>query len=166
MTIMDQCAAGLTDPGTNLPIRKPTEFWASDFCLIERLSQVQCRYTLQHATLEGTYKGVARTHMTRVWPWKLVAAVASGVSALIRRQYTLSRTAQCPGSNVHMLYPARESKPRPEKKYPPFELKSRSRSQDWECPGCARSRPSENWLHTRDPRTCKFPDVENSLVGV
>ena len=76
-TVMHQCAAGLTDHESQKPIKKPTEFWASGFCLIEWLSQMQYRCTLQHATLEGAYKGVARTHMARVWPWKLAAAVAS-----------------------------------------------------------------------------------------
>merc|ERR1712051_882670 len=77
-TIVHQCAAGLVDQENQRPVRKPTEFWASDFCLIEQLSKMKCSCKVPHSSLEGTYRGVAKTYAARVWPWRLAAAVANG----------------------------------------------------------------------------------------
>ena len=140
------------------PIRKPTEFWASYFCLIERLSKMGCKCKVPHSTLEGTYRGVAKTHAARVWPWRLAAAVASGVSALIRRQYRLSCRTQGPGRRRHELYPSRDT-PHEPKDYPPFEEKSRSTPSHWECPACAQSLPSTSPMHTRHEQQCRYPHI-------
>ena len=150
---MHQCAAGLRDYETYRPIKKPTEFWASDYCLISKLATMQCRCTKRHATLEGTFRGVARTHMARVWPWQLASAVASGVSALIQRQYRQSRRASRPETSYHVVYPVNSGE------LPPYEMKRRSVPSDWECPGCRRSHPGDSLSHTRKQGQCKWVHV-------
>ena len=128
-TIMHQCAAGLTDPENQRPIKKPTEFWASDYCLIEQLASMQCACKVPHSTLEGTYKGIAKTHAARTWPWRLAATIANGISALIRQKYKNSCKTIRPGSMYHS-YPVTNVKIEPGS-CPPFEQKSRSRATDW-----------------------------------
>ena len=86
--IIDQCSAGLVDQKTQRPIKKPTEFWASDEVLLHHLKSMKCRCTTAHSVLEGTEGGIPRTHQARVWPWALASGIAAGVSALIRRQYS------------------------------------------------------------------------------
>ena len=119
-TVMHQCAAGLRDQESQLLIKKPTEFWASDYCLIEGLSRMQCRCTEPHAKLEGTYRGVAKTHLARVWPWKLASTIANGVSALIQQYHKATRRASRPGKLGYKLYPIMEES-ETKGTFPPFE---------------------------------------------
>merc|ERR1712051_726130 len=144
-TIMHQCAAGLVDPENRQPIKKPTEFWASDFCLIQQLSGMQCSCRVPHSTLEGRYKGMAKTHMARVWPWRLAAAIANGVSALIRRQYRNSCKTSGPGSGRYQQYASLDTT----MDCPPYSQKQRKVPTDWECPGCRQSKPAGSNMHTR-----------------
>ena len=91
--------------------------------------------------------------MARVWPWQLASAVASGVSALIQRQYRQSRRASRPETSYHVVYPVNNSE------LPPYERKRRSVPSDWECPGCRRSHPGDSLSHTRKQGQCKWVHV-------
>ena len=132
---MHQCAAGLVDKETGLPILKPTEFWASDFCLIESLSKMRCRCKGPHATLEGTYQGMPKTHAARVWPWKLAAAFANGVSELINRKYKRSYKKTSFTTRHDEIYPNDEVA----EEEAPVVTPARSNYKEWKCEGCRNS---------------------------
>ena len=130
---------------------------------------MQCRCTKPHARLEGTYQGVARTHLARVWPWKLASTIANGVAALTRRHHKATRRARSLRKPDWRLYPIKEE-PKEEQEtqirtYPPYEQKSRSRPYDWACKACQLTHPATSGSHTRDTYECKWPLVEPIIWG-
>ncbi len=62
---IDQCMAGLIGPKSGLPVRKPTEFWASDELLVRHLRPLQCDGSHKHAYFTASMlmclKNVRRT---------------------------------------------------------------------------------------------------------
>ena len=55
--LVHQCMAGLIGPRSGLPIKKPTEFVASDEALIKHLHGLICNGRHQHAQLDARERG-------------------------------------------------------------------------------------------------------------
>jgi len=83
--IFDQCMAGQIGRKTHLPIKKPTECWASSELLVEGLRKFQCDGSHQHANLGSKVSGVPteRAAEAATWPQGMCNAIAAGVIRLI-----------------------------------------------------------------------------------
>ena len=177
-TYCDQCAAGLRDMQSGLLIRKRTEIWASDEMLIKDIRPLQCNGRHQHAVLEGTFHGVNKTHLARVWPWEFAARIASGVAYAVRQykerhqQFHMQQSGsgvrteetqfRSAFAGVQTAEPqARSAFPGELNEFPPPGERDRNNRRHWPCPACRNNVSQYDARHTRHPEDCRYPLVEH-----
>ena len=168
----DQCMLGLRMPvHPFLPIRKPTEVWASHQYLIARLQDKQCSQNHEHAGVSrlSDRKFGIPSSLAQVWPLKFCKAIAVGIADLAAGAFASmfpsassssadTRALECPGCRWHK----RKDDPTHIRvgdcKYPGVEPKI------WGCVGCKNSRPRVHADHTLDD-TCQWAVARSMPEG-
>ena len=145
---VQQCAAGLVGIRTGRPIRKDSEFWASDERLLAYVRRFVCKCIGIHAAIGRDEP----SKCAQVWPLALCRGIARGcvdvlsdkrgLHALFLQKEPLFYEAST-GTLICMTWD-----------FFPVDVRT------FTCPACVRCVVKTDVSHTRDPDTCKFPDVE------
>ena len=140
---MDQCMADAkVDDGT--PVQKPTEWTANDLTLVEPMQRYVCDQSHIHANPTG--KALEKL---KVYPWKLCGTVVTGIQHLKVKLANGER-----GNAPHTIYPTTGTGTDAE--VPDTQVPAGGKG----CPACAvGSLRRDSPMHTRDPRTCRWPDI-------
>ena len=141
--MIDQCMAGQKDDW-NQPVRKMTEITASDEQLLKPLQRFACNHLPGD---HGTPTGAALSKM-RIYPWPLCRAIVRGIE-LVGHKY---RQAAYPtiGTSSDDLQDAPKRLP----------------AKGLGCPACHASMRYESPAHTRNPATCRWPNIQPQLMDV
>ena len=140
--MIDQCMAGQKDDW-NQPVRKMTEITASDEQLLKPLQRFACNHL---PGVHGTPTGTALSKM-RIYPWPLCKAIVRGIE-LVGLKY---RQAAYPtiGTSSDDLQDAPKRLP----------------AKGLGCPACNASMRYESPAHTRNPATCRWPNIQPTAYG-
>lgn len=82
-----KCMAGLLGPKSGLPVKKPTESWASDAFQVRPWRPLQCDGLHGHANIDGSNRYVPQDRakdMAR-WPQPLCRRIANGCGEVLHR---------------------------------------------------------------------------------
>ena len=178
---VDQCMAGLRGRITGLPIRKRSEFWASDDRLLRYLRPLTCDNKHPHAVLGGWRATSNREIFTErakdaeVWPYDLCLAIAKGVYLLLRGStmaYPTQEggsassaapasaaavpTGRCPGCTTASGKPAHRARDHPLHNRIVGQCRYPFDEVSDECPGCAAGRPRYHHDHTLQYGKCRW----------
>ena len=88
-TVIHQCAAGLRGPKTRHPIKKPTEFWASDPALLAHIKGFRCDGPHAHSQLGAREAGAPaeKAKDAARWPLRLCQGLAKGCEDVLRSEH-------------------------------------------------------------------------------
>jgi hypothetical protein len=112
--LMHQCMAGLVGPRSGNPVKKPTEFWASDPRLLRRLKPLQCDGNHVHAQLDGRTPGIPCDKAKDVarWPRGLRRRLADGCEQVLSEDFGRRRAGGGQSPALPLLTPrSKTSKP-------------------------------------------------------
>ena len=139
------CMVGLRST-RNIPLKKPSELWASDEQLLWRFRPKVCDGSHDHDTIEG-----GESKPSQVWTWTFARILADGIEDLIRYRVHFAiadgsfpvagRPGLPPSVSVDQVDPNH-----------PFHK--------WKCRACRNGIEKTNPRHTRVPDECKWPLVE------
>ena len=166
--LIHQCMAGLVGPRSGSPVKKPTEFWASDPRLLRRLKPLQCDNSHVHAQLDGRTPGIPRDKAKDVarWPRGLCRRLADGCEQVLSEDFGRRRAGGRQGLALPLLTPRSKTFTTEEREHECTLAASMPHCTGFpaytyrNCRGCFNNRVLTDPEHTRVPGECKAASVQ------
>ena len=100
--LVHQCMTGLRGPRSGLPIKKPSEFWASDETLVEPLRGLLCDGSHEHSQLDAREAGAPadKAKDAARWARPLCHRVARGCENCLRKMVSQQHYLETAGDTA------------------------------------------------------------------